>query len=319
MAIEKVSLVSGKIKTTPATSADAGRSSFIDLQNAEPNLGVPATNGYILSGNTDGTRSWIAPGSAVASGYTGSVGYAGSLGYSGSLGYTGSIGFTGSAGFTGSTGFTGSVGFAGSLGYAGSVGYTGSKGDTGYAGSFGYTGSKGDIGYTGSVGYTGSGYSGSGGATGYTGSTPDITPYTYGIPLVSNGDIFTANLTVNTSFVGKMAIIKNIGANSTSFYIAIPPDKNEEIFLKGTMFSFWVTNSSANLYFICSNTTSNGASAQIINAVTGEVRITDANVDITPTTITNDGILVKPGAIVTLSKVFSNSTLSAWSLNGTRM
>jgi len=56
--------ISGKIYTVPPTSADSGRYQFINLQNAEPNLGLPAlsTNGNtkysLLSDPIMGTRYW---------------------------------------------------------------------------------------------------------------------------------------------------------------------------------------------------------------------------------------------------------------------
>lgn len=50
---------SGKVKTTLPTAVSADRYSFIQLSDAEPNLGVPAENNYVLASQTDGTRSWI--------------------------------------------------------------------------------------------------------------------------------------------------------------------------------------------------------------------------------------------------------------------
>ncbi len=50
---------SGKVKTTLPTAVSADRYSFIQLSEAEPNLGVPAENNYVLASQTDGTRSWI--------------------------------------------------------------------------------------------------------------------------------------------------------------------------------------------------------------------------------------------------------------------
>ena len=50
---------SGKVKTTLPTAVSADRYSFIQLSDAEPNLGVPAQNNYVLASQTDGTRSWV--------------------------------------------------------------------------------------------------------------------------------------------------------------------------------------------------------------------------------------------------------------------
>jgi hypothetical protein len=51
-------LISGKIKKTPSANADPNRYSWLDLQNAEPDLGVPASNGSLFVSSTTGTRSW---------------------------------------------------------------------------------------------------------------------------------------------------------------------------------------------------------------------------------------------------------------------
>ena len=51
-------ILSGRVPKTPSTAADPGRYTWLDLNNAEPDLGVPAANVYVLTGNTDGTRFW---------------------------------------------------------------------------------------------------------------------------------------------------------------------------------------------------------------------------------------------------------------------
>ena len=51
-------LISGKIKKTPSANADPNRYSWLDLQNAEPDLGVPSSNGSLFVSSTTGTRSW---------------------------------------------------------------------------------------------------------------------------------------------------------------------------------------------------------------------------------------------------------------------
>jgi hypothetical protein len=51
-------LISGKIKKTPSANADPNRYSWLDLQNAEPDLGVPSSNGSLFVSSTTGNRSW---------------------------------------------------------------------------------------------------------------------------------------------------------------------------------------------------------------------------------------------------------------------
>lgn len=156
--MSKSRLVSGKVKTSSYEDLDSTRFDFLDLSNAEPNLGLPENDGKFLAGNLDGTRFWTDP----------------AAGFAGSQGFTGSIGFTGSQGELGFTGSQGAAGGEGSLGFSGSQGdqgFTGSQGDTGFVGSQGLQGFTGSIGFTGSVGFTGSGgFVGSGGTPGFTGS-----------------------------------------------------------------------------------------------------------------------------------------------------
>jgi len=60
-------LISGRVKKTPSANVSASRYDFLKLSEAEPDLGLPAANGYILSGNVDGTRLWILPSTVAAS------------------------------------------------------------------------------------------------------------------------------------------------------------------------------------------------------------------------------------------------------------
>ena len=53
-------LISGRVKKTPSANVSASRYEFIRLSETEPDLGLPAANGYILTANVDGTRRWIA-------------------------------------------------------------------------------------------------------------------------------------------------------------------------------------------------------------------------------------------------------------------
>ena len=58
-------LISGRVKKIPSANVSASRYDFIKLSETEPDLGLPAANGYVLSGNVDGTRRWVLP-AAVA-------------------------------------------------------------------------------------------------------------------------------------------------------------------------------------------------------------------------------------------------------------
>lgn len=49
---------SGKVKKTPSTEVSPDRYEFLGLSEAEPDLGVPAENGYILTSSDEGVRSW---------------------------------------------------------------------------------------------------------------------------------------------------------------------------------------------------------------------------------------------------------------------
>jgi hypothetical protein len=191
--MSKSRLVSGRIKKTTGDELSADRYEFLDLANAEPDLGIPSIGESILVGDIDGTRSWVDiatyseefkgfTGSQGEIGFTGSQGAAGFAGSAGTDGIIGMDGYTGSQGFTGSqgAGFTGSQGERGDTGFTGSqgeIGYTGSQGPVGEGGGTGFVGSQGGVGFTGSQGergFTGSqgeiGYTGSQGVIGFTGS-----------------------------------------------------------------------------------------------------------------------------------------------------
>lgn len=55
--------ISGKVKKTPPSQVSETRYDFIELAETEPDLGVPAEDGYILSSAADGTRQWVDPAS----------------------------------------------------------------------------------------------------------------------------------------------------------------------------------------------------------------------------------------------------------------
>jgi len=55
-----INRLSGKVAKVPSANADPGRFEYIDLQNTEPDLGVPQRNNALLSANTSGTnRVWV--------------------------------------------------------------------------------------------------------------------------------------------------------------------------------------------------------------------------------------------------------------------
>jgi len=57
-------LLSNRVIKTPSTEVSADRYEFLALSEAEPDLGIPAGNSYILASTTTGTRSWINPATA---------------------------------------------------------------------------------------------------------------------------------------------------------------------------------------------------------------------------------------------------------------
>ena len=52
-------LLSGRVKTKSGTSLDTRRSDFLSLDNAEPNLGNPDSDRYVLASLSDGTRLFL--------------------------------------------------------------------------------------------------------------------------------------------------------------------------------------------------------------------------------------------------------------------
>ena len=56
---------SGKVKKIAPTAVTADRYNFIQLSETEPDLGVPAATGYVLTSDTTGTRSWVAAASTL--------------------------------------------------------------------------------------------------------------------------------------------------------------------------------------------------------------------------------------------------------------
>lgn len=52
-------LVSSKVKKTPPPQVSEDRYDFLQLSEAEPDLGVPPDEGYTITSDVDGVRSWV--------------------------------------------------------------------------------------------------------------------------------------------------------------------------------------------------------------------------------------------------------------------
>lgn len=63
--MRKLTSLSGKVKTRGASELDADRYEFLNLENAEPNPGVPDSDNALSGSNADGTRKWIYPGAGL--------------------------------------------------------------------------------------------------------------------------------------------------------------------------------------------------------------------------------------------------------------
>lgn len=54
-----INRLSGKVVKTPSTEADPDRYEYINLSNAEPDLGVPTVDNAISTSTTTGKRVWV--------------------------------------------------------------------------------------------------------------------------------------------------------------------------------------------------------------------------------------------------------------------
>jgi hypothetical protein len=54
-----INRLSGKVIKTPSTEADPDRYEFLDLENAEPDLGTPTMDNAISTSTTTGQRVWV--------------------------------------------------------------------------------------------------------------------------------------------------------------------------------------------------------------------------------------------------------------------
>ena len=57
-------LISGRIAKVTSANVSADRYQFIGLAETEPDLGLPAVSGYVLSSDTSGNRIWVDAASA---------------------------------------------------------------------------------------------------------------------------------------------------------------------------------------------------------------------------------------------------------------
>ena len=64
-------LLSGRVKVTPPTGVSTDRYSYLRLEEAEPNAGLPGVDGYVLASDTSGNRFWrSSPGASAINGIT---------------------------------------------------------------------------------------------------------------------------------------------------------------------------------------------------------------------------------------------------------
>lgn len=54
-----INRLSRKVVKTPSVEADPERYQFLDLENAEPDLGVPTMDNAISTSTTTGERVWV--------------------------------------------------------------------------------------------------------------------------------------------------------------------------------------------------------------------------------------------------------------------
>jgi hypothetical protein len=119
--MSKSRLLSGRAKKKLGTELSSSRYDYLDVSNAEPDLGTPPVDNSVLIGDLDGSRTWtdITTYAEQFKGFTGSQGPQGEIGEKGYTGSQGDLGYTGSAGADGLTGSDGASGFTGSQGEIG--------------------------------------------------------------------------------------------------------------------------------------------------------------------------------------------------------
>lgn len=146
-----------KVAPNSPPLASPNRYEVLGLEDAEPNLGVPGDDDFVLTSNTEGDREWkslavIIPSLQGPTGASGPVGPTGITGPTGLTGDPGVDGGTGPSGPTGATGLTGPTGPTGPAGPTGASGVRGFTGPTGSTGALGPTGASGPVGPSGPTG-----------------------------------------------------------------------------------------------------------------------------------------------------------------------
>jgi len=121
-------IISGRVPKTPSANADPGRYTYLNLQNAEPDLGLPAGNAYVLTGNVDGARIWanIADLISEGGGLSGNINVNGGGSFGGNVEANGSGLFGGNVEANGSGLFGGNVEANGSGSFGGNLNVNGS-------------------------------------------------------------------------------------------------------------------------------------------------------------------------------------------------
>jgi hypothetical protein len=293
--MSKSRLLSGKSKKKTGAGLSSTRYSYLDVSNAEADLGLAPVDNSILVGYTDGRRVWenITTYANQFKGYTGSQGFIGSQGFTGSQGFNGSQGFTGSAGTGGSAGLDGATGFTGSIGFTGSAGFTGSSG---FTGSLGYTGSQGDIGFTGSSGTDGS----NGTFSGFTTGTAVIANTTTSFSTGSGAMVVWGGVGIG----GNLYVERSSYFTNTSNYIAnslilttatVNQYANQTAISVGTDTAISVTTSGNITSTIIWNTSTLQSVTNRGNVTTNQIRITN---DTTASGLSTGALQVTGGASV---------------------
>lgn len=54
-----IGLLSNRVRKNPSINADASRYEYLDLENAEPDLGVPFYQNGVAASTLDGARKWL--------------------------------------------------------------------------------------------------------------------------------------------------------------------------------------------------------------------------------------------------------------------
>jgi hypothetical protein len=173
-------LLSDRVKKIPPTEVSDERYKFLKLSEAEPDLGVPVADNYILTSDIEGNRLWTnefslqgIQGIQGIQGAVGPQGIQGNIGQQGIQGNIGQQGIQGIQGQTGPQGIQGNLGAQGIQGIQGTQGIQGSSATDGTDGTSGPQGAQGNTGQQGTQGTIGpqgiQGITGSQGVQGNTG------------------------------------------------------------------------------------------------------------------------------------------------------